>query len=71
MDLKKMADKAKRIVDDRGGVQSVKEDAEELSGIARGDGSVTDKLSDAARAVKTPGADGSSQDAAPTDDGSA
>lgn len=65
MDLKNIADKAKQIVDERGGVQSVKEDAQELGGIAQGDGSTTDKLADAAGAVRTPGADGSQQDATP------
>ena len=35
MDFKKLADKAKKVVDDRGGVNSFKEDAEELKGIAK------------------------------------
>jgi hypothetical protein len=58
MDFKKLADKAKKVVDDRGGVDSLKEDAEELKGIAKGRGSLTDKAKDAASAIKDPGAKG-------------
>ena len=58
MDFKKLADKAKKVVDDRGGVDSLKEDAEELKGIAKGKGSLTDKAKDAASAIKDPGAEG-------------
>ena len=58
MDFKKLADKAKKVVDDRGGVDSLKEDAEELTGIAKGKGSLTDKTKDAASAIKDPGAKG-------------
>ena len=38
MDFKKLADKAKKVVDDRGGVDSLKEDAEELTGNREGQG---------------------------------
>jgi hypothetical protein len=58
MDFKKLADKAKKVVDDRGGVDSLKQDAEELKGIARGRGSLTDKAKDAASAIKDPGTKG-------------
>ena len=58
MDFKKLADKAKKVVDDRGGVDSLKQDAEELKGIAKGKGSLGDKAKDAAAAVKDPGAEG-------------
>lgn len=58
MDFKKLADKAKKVVDDRGGVDSLKEDAEELKGIGKGKGSLTDKAKDAASAIKDPGAKG-------------
>ena len=55
MDLKRLFNKGKKIVDDRGGVDSLKEDAQELAGIAKGKGSLTDKAKEAAAAVKEPG----------------
>lgn len=64
MDLKRLFNKGKKIVDERGGVDSLKEDAEELKGIAKGKGSLTDKAKDAAAAVKDPGAPGGEEKAA-------
>jgi hypothetical protein len=58
MDLKRLFNKAKQTIDDRGGVGSLKEDAEELKGVAKGKGSLTDKAKRAAEAVKEPGAPG-------------
>jgi hypothetical protein len=58
MDLKRLFNKGKRIVDQRGGVDSLKEDAAELQGIAEDKGSLTDKAKDAAAAIKDPGAPG-------------
>ncbi len=58
MNLKNLFDKGKKIVDERGGVDSLKADAEELQGIAKGKGSVTDKAKAAAAALKDPGAKG-------------
>jgi hypothetical protein len=58
MDLKNLFNKGKKIVDERGGVESLKEDAEELKGIATSKGSLTDKAKEAAAAVKDPGAPG-------------
>src|ERR1700754_5215500 len=55
MDLKNLFNKGKKMVDDRGGVDSLKEDAQELAGIAKGKGSITDKAKEAAAAVKEPG----------------
>jgi len=55
MDFKKLFDKGKKVVDDRGGVDSLKEDAQELAGIAKGKGSISDKAKEAAAAVKEPG----------------
>jgi hypothetical protein len=55
MDLKSLFNKGKKMVDDRGGVDSLKEDASELAGIAKGKGSLTDKAKEAADAVKEPG----------------
>ena len=50
-----LADQAKKIVDKRGGTDSVKEDAEELKDIATGKGSLKDKAKAATDAVKEPG----------------
>jgi hypothetical protein len=55
MDFKKLIDKGKKMVDDRGGVDSLKEDAQELAGIAKGKASLSDKAKEAAAAVKQPG----------------
>jgi hypothetical protein len=58
MDFKKLADKAKDTIDKRGGVDSLKADAEELKKVAKGRGSLTDKAKAAAQALKEPGAQG-------------
>jgi hypothetical protein len=58
MDLKRLFNKGKKVVDERGGVESLKEDAAELTDIAKGKGSLTDKAKDAAAAIKDPGAPG-------------
>ena len=58
MDLNKLAGKAKRLIDRRGGMESVKEDALELKDIAGEKGTLGDKAKDAAEALKDPGAPG-------------
>lgn len=63
MDLKKLFNKAKKTVDDRGGVESLKADAQELKDIATSKGSITDKAKDAAAAIKEPGAAGAAEKA--------
>ena len=55
MDLGKLTKKAKQVVDDRGGVDSLKGDAEELKDIVGGRGSAMDKAKKAAEALKDPG----------------
>jgi hypothetical protein len=55
MDFKKLADKAKDTIDKRGGVDSLKADAEELKRVAKSGGSLTDKAKAAAAAIKEPG----------------
>ena len=55
MDFKKLADKAKDTIDKRGGMDSLKADAEELKKVAKGKGSITDKAKAAAAAIKEPG----------------
>jgi hypothetical protein len=58
VDFKRITDKAKELVDKRGGTDSLKEDAGELKDIATGKGSVSDKAKAAVDAVKDPGAAG-------------
>lgn len=56
MDFKKLTQRAKRVIDQRGGTEALKQDAEELRNIARGQGSAKEKAKRAAEAVKQPGA---------------
>ena len=71
VNFRRIADQAKKIVDKRGGKDSVKEDAEELKDIARGEGSMKDKAKAAGEAIKEPGKPGetSSEPASPPDRG--
>jgi hypothetical protein len=57
MDLKRIGDKAKDLVDKRGGTGSLKKDAAELKDIAGGEGSLMDKAKAAVEAIKDPGDD--------------
>ena len=52
------------LLDERGGLDSVKEDALELKDIVEGDGSLVDKAKEAAEAIKDPGAAAKGTDAA-------
>lgn len=54
MDFKRLADKAKRVIDDRGGTEQLKHDAERLRGIATGPGTARDKAKAAGDALKQP-----------------
>jgi hypothetical protein len=56
MNFKTLQDKAKQLIDRRGGTDSLKEDAEELKDIAKGSGSIGDKAKRAGTALKEPGA---------------
>jgi hypothetical protein len=58
INFKRLSDQAKKIVDKRGGTDALKQDAEELRGIAKGKGSLTDKAKEAGKAIKDPGAKG-------------
>jgi hypothetical protein len=58
MNFKSLQDKAKQLINRRGGTESLKADAEELKDIAKGPGSVTDKVKLAGEALKDPGAKG-------------
>jgi hypothetical protein len=56
VNFKRLSDRAKKVVDKRGGMDSLKEDAGELRDIARGKGTLKDKAKAAGEAVKEPGA---------------
>ena len=58
VNFRRLTDQAKKIVDKRGGTDALKEDAEELKGIATGKGSLKDKAKEAGEAIKEPGAKG-------------
>jgi hypothetical protein len=58
MNLKRLTDRAKNLVNKRGGTGALKEDAEELKDIAAGKGSLKDKAKAAGEAVKDPGKPG-------------
>jgi hypothetical protein len=58
VNLRRLTDQAKKLVEKRGGTDALKEDAEELKDIAKGEGSLKDKAKAAGEAVKDPGKPG-------------
>jgi hypothetical protein len=58
VNFRSITDKAKELLEKRGGTESLKEDAGELKDIATGEGSIKDKAQAAVEAVKDPGAEG-------------
>ena len=58
MDLKKLTNQARALIDKRGGTKSLKEDAMELKDIVGKDESLADKGKDALAAIEDPGAPG-------------
>lgn len=54
VNFKKLTDKAKDVVEKRGGTDSLKEDANQLKDIAKGKGSLKDKATAAKDALKEP-----------------
>ena len=58
VNFRRLTDQAKKLVDKRGGTDSLKEDADELKDIAKGEGSLKDKAKAAGQAIKEPGAPG-------------
>jgi hypothetical protein len=58
VNLRRITDQAKKLVEKRGGTDALKEDAEELKDIAKGEGSLKDKAKAAGEAIKEPGAQG-------------
>jgi hypothetical protein len=63
VNFRRIADKAKRQVDKRGGSENLKEDAAELKDIAKGKGSLKEKAKAAGQAIKKPGADKPAEEA--------
>jgi hypothetical protein len=61
VNFNKLFRRAKKVVDDRGGTNALKQDAEEVAAVAKGRGSAGDKLKAAADALKDPGAPGGEQ----------
>jgi hypothetical protein len=62
VNLRRLTDQAKKIVDKRGGTDALKEDAEELADIAKGKDSLKDKAKAAGEAIKEPGAPGGEEE---------
>jgi hypothetical protein len=58
VNLKRLTDQAKKIVNKRGGTGALKDDADELKDIATGKGTLKDKARAAGEAIKDPGAPG-------------
>ena len=56
-----LMNRAKRVVEQRGGTDALKKDAQEMKDIAGGSGSTQDKAKRAADALKDPGAPGQSR----------
>jgi hypothetical protein len=61
VNLRRLTDQAKKIVDKRGGTDAAKEDAEELADIAKGKGTMKDKAKAAGEAIKEPGKPGGAE----------
>jgi hypothetical protein len=64
MGLSDLVNRARDIVQKRGGTEALKADAEELKDIARSDASTSEKLKQGAEALKEPGAQGARQEGA-------
>lgn len=63
MDFGQLKNKAKDLLDKRGGTDSLKQDAQELKDIATGKGSLGDKAKRATEAIKEPGKPGQGPEA--------
>jgi hypothetical protein len=61
VDFNKLKAQAEDLIEQRGGMDALKEDAEALKDIATGKGSLSDKAKAAADAVKDPGKPGAGQ----------
>jgi len=63
VDFKRLSDRAKDLVEKRGGPDGLKQDAAQLREIAKGQGSMADKAKAAAAALKESGAEDPAQPA--------
>ena len=63
VDFKRITDRAKDLVEKRGGTESLKEDAGQLREIAKGQGSFGDKAKAAVEAIKRPGGEAGGESA--------
>jgi hypothetical protein len=61
MDFNRLIGKGKKLIDDRGGTDALKQDAQELADVAKGGGSLTDKGKAAAAALREPGSNTDAQ----------
>ena len=61
MGLSDLLNRAKEVVQKRGGTEALKEDAQELKDVAKSDASASEKLKQGAEALKDPGAKGPGQ----------
>ena len=61
VNLRRLTDQAKKIVNKRGGTGALKEDAGELKDIASSNESLKDKAKAAGEAIKDPGAPGEAE----------
>lgn len=67
MGLGNIVNKAKQKMDQRGGTESFKQDAQQLKDIAKGKGTLSEKAKRAQEAVKKPGAARTGQTGGPAD----
>ena len=67
VNLRRLTDQAKKLVDKRGGTDALKEDADEIKDIAKGQGSLKDKAKAAGEAIKDPGAPGEQERKPPSE----
>ena len=67
VNLRRLTDQAKKMVNKRGGTGALKEDADELKDIAKGKGSLKDKAKAAGEAIKDPGAPGEQERKPPSE----
>ena len=67
VNLRRLTDQAKKIVNKRGGTGALKEDADELKDIAASKGSLKDKAKAAGEAIKDPGAPGEQERKPPSE----
>lgn len=58
MNWKRLAGQAKKVIDQRGGTEALKQDAKQVQAALKGEGTTKDKARRVADALKEPGATG-------------